>query len=148
VIRPFRRQDARAAAEVQVRAWRWAFVDVVDEDRMPTVERREAQWAEDHDIEAWVWDQDGLVAGVVGIAGPELQVLYVDPAAQGAGVGSALLEHAVQALRAAGHAEAVLWVLEENGHARGFYEQRGWLPDGVRASPWPGATSIRYRRGL
>ena len=50
-----------------------------------------------------------------------LDDLYVDPAAQGTGVGSALLD-LVKAQRPAGFC---LWVFESNEPARGFYRARG-----------------------
>jgi putative acetyltransferase len=139
VIRPLRPDDARAVAELQVRAWRRAYADFVGEDRMPDVAGREACWRAMPPERAWVWDQDGVVAGVAGMAGDELQVLYVDPPAQGAGVGSALLEHVV------GQGARVVWVFEANGHGRAFYEARGWRHDGGRQDRWPGTHEVRYR---
>jgi GNAT superfamily N-acetyltransferase len=159
VIRPFVPQDARPVAELIVRAWRWAYSDFVDDDRMPTVDDREARLSgaaadpgaapsRPLDRSLWVWDQDGRVVGIVGASGAEIQLLYVDPPAQGSGVGSALLGHCVDALREAGHTDALLWVFEANGHGRWFYEQRGWRPDGTRQELWPGTFEVRYRREL
>ena len=59
-----------------------------------------------------------------------LRTLYVLPAHQGTGVGSALHDHALERLRALGSREAKLWTLEENHGARRFYEKRGWHPNG------------------
>ena len=42
---------------------------------------------------------------------------------------------------------AVLWVLEANSPARGFYERCGWVADGTRRSH-AGAVAARYRVGL
>jgi GNAT superfamily N-acetyltransferase len=154
VIRPARREDARTLAELEVRAWRWAYVDIVDERDMPTVDQRAAGWQDRPLDGAFVWDQDGLIAGVVGV-GPspdedrvgELRGLYVDPAAQGAGVGSALHEHAIADLRRAGFAAATLWVFTANEHGRAFYAARGWAPDGAQTA-WQGIPKLRYRRSL
>jgi hypothetical protein len=44
VIRAARPEDVRAIAEVQVRAWRWAYADIVADEDMPTVDEREARW--------------------------------------------------------------------------------------------------------
>ena len=63
----------------------------------------------------------------------------MDPAAQGAGVGSALLAEA----QAAGARE--LRVLEANGHAREFYEARGWRDDG-EGGIYRGRPTRRYVR--
>jgi GNAT superfamily N-acetyltransferase len=153
VIRPARRDDARALAELEIRAWRWAYVDLVDDPDMPTVEGREARWREASLEGAWVAEVDGRVVGVVQTgasadpAAAVLRGLYVEPAAQGAGLGTALYEHAVDRLRTAGHAAATLWVFSGNGHARGFYERRGWLADGT-VGEWQGVPELRYRLDL
>jgi GNAT superfamily N-acetyltransferase len=157
MIRPATAADIRALAEIQVRGWRWAYADIVPAQEMPDVETREAQWRELPLDGTWVWDQDGAVAGFAcggpsrdEDAGPgvgELYALYVDPPAQGAGVGAALLEHAIDALREAGCAEVTLWIFSANGHAREFYAARGWRPDGAHMELL-GAPALRLRRDL
>jgi GNAT superfamily N-acetyltransferase len=163
VIRPAAREDARAIAELEVRAWRWAFVDIVEDALMPTVEDREARWTGLPLDGAFVAEVDGRVMGVVQV-GPapaqegspadggagavgRLRGLHVEPAAQGAGLGAALHAHALDALQAAGYATATLWVFAANGHARGFYERRGWTADG-EAGVWEGIPEVRLRHTL
>jgi GNAT superfamily N-acetyltransferase len=155
VIRPVdATADARAIAELEVRAWRWAYVDFIEDEDMITVDERVERWLTAPADGAFVAEVDGRVVGVVQV-GPDaddasvgrIRGLYVEPAAQGAGVGTALYEHARAALSAAGHAEAVLWVFEANGHARGFYERRGWAPDGATGVAAE-APELRYRQNL
>jgi GNAT superfamily N-acetyltransferase len=155
VIRPVdAAADARAIAELEVRAWRWAYVDIVAEEDMITVEDRVQRWSARPVDGAFVAAVEGRVVGVVQ-AGPDrddpavglIRGLNVEPAAQGAGVGTALHEHACAHLRAAGHAEAVLWVFAANGHARGFYERRGWVADGATHGAAE-APELRYRQNL
>jgi GNAT superfamily N-acetyltransferase len=75
--------------------------------------------------------------------------LYVDPSAQGGGVGRGLLSEAVRWLDAAGCAEATLWVFQANRRARAFYETQGWEPDGgTRVEPAFGEPEVRLRRSL
>jgi GNAT superfamily N-acetyltransferase len=163
VIRPAAREDARAIAELEVRAWRWAFVDIVEDPLMPTVEEREARWTAEPLDGAFVAEVEGRVMGVVQVgpappqdASPQdadsgavgrLRGLYVEPAAQGAGLGEALHAHAVGALQAGGYVAAVLWIFAANGHARGFCERRGWTADG-EAGVWEGVAEIRLRHTL
>ena len=71
--------------------------------------------------EAYAFAQDGEVLGYAVLNGDELHDLYVAPAAQGGGVGSALFARA-QAERPSGFR---LWVFRENARARRFYEARG-----------------------
>lgn len=104
-----------------------------------------------------VFALDGRVAGF-GSHGPardedaagagELMALYVDPPAQGAGVGRTLLEAVEARLEAEGFPEAVLRVFAANGAARAFYEHRGWRlePGTLREDAW--APDVRYRRPL
>jgi GNAT superfamily N-acetyltransferase len=155
VIRPAVCDDARAIAELEVRAWRWAFVDIVDETSMPTVDAREARWLTQPLDGAFVAEVGDRVVGVVeigsaGDAGGAAGTLcgpYVEPAAQGAGVGAALHDHAVAQLRAAGSTAATLRVFAANGHARGFYERRGWFAEGP-AGEAEDVPELRYRRAL
>jgi GNAT superfamily N-acetyltransferase len=154
VIRRATVADARALAELEVRAWRWAYVDIVAEPEMITVEEREARWSSAEVEGALVAEVEGRVVGVVQVGpdadDPSVGLLHgpdVEPAAQGAGIGTALYEHAVTELRAAGFAEAVLWVFDANGHARGFYERRGWTTDGATGTTAE-APELRYRQTL
>ena len=61
----------------------------------------------------------------------ELGAIHADPAYVGRGVGRALMVDALGALPQFG-TRAVLWVLEDNGRARRFYERGGWRADGER----------------
>jgi GNAT superfamily N-acetyltransferase len=164
MLRRARPADARALAEVQLRAWWHAYGDYVDHDLLAehTLDRRTARWAEILEVEettTLVADVGGRVAGFASY-GPareehaepglgELHRIYVDPPAQGAGAGSALLAAAEDGLRAAGHRQAMLWVFVRNGLARAFYVARGWRPDDppvLVEDRW--STEIRYVKDL
>jgi GNAT superfamily N-acetyltransferase len=114
-----------------------------------------------------VEDESGTVVGIAAV-GPdrgsgdaagngematvgELWMINVLPSAWGRGFGRTLLAAATDELRAAGHTEAVLWVLDTNERARRFYERAGWSPDGaatVDASRGFALREVRYRRPL
>lgn len=64
---------------------------------------------------------DGAPLGFAGVADDKLEMLFVDDAARGRGIGSALLKHAVD--RWGVHR---LDVNEQNPAARGFYEHEGF----------------------
>lgn len=148
MIRPATAADARALAELEVRAWRWAYVDFVAEEDMITVDARVERWEGRSADGAFVAEVDGRVAGVVQVDDEGvLRGLYVEPAAQGAGLGAQLHDFALEELRRRGVGEATLWVFEANGHARGFYERRGWAADGATGVAAE-APELRYRKTL
>jgi ribosomal protein S18 acetylase RimI-like enzyme len=164
MLRPARPQDAAGLAEVQVRAWWAAYAEYVDPELLAeqTVAVRTARW---EDVLAGdasrteVAEVAGRVAGFVSVgavqhAEPEpglgeLLALYVDPPAQGAGVGRALLTAGEDRLRALGYDRAVLCVFLRNERARSFYDAHGWRqeqPEVVLDDRW--SPEVRYRRSL
>jgi L-amino acid N-acyltransferase YncA len=138
--------DARGIAEVHVGLWRHAYRGLLPDgflDRL-SVDEREASWREafrDRGAAVFVAEEEGRVIGFASFgpsrdrdAGPEvgeIPAIYVDPTVVGAGVGRALLDAAIEAMREAGYRRATLWVLEANAHARRFYERAGWRWDGT-----------------
>jgi ribosomal protein S18 acetylase RimI-like enzyme len=127
-----------------------------------TAEALGAWWAE-----RWKWEREthrltvaesgGRVAGF-SYVGPsetdgaaELYAIHVEPDLVGTGVGRLLMENALGQLAEVGGERAVLWVLEENGRARRFYDRGGWQPDGTtRVEPISGqpVRQLRYARPL
>lgn len=99
----------------------------------PRDEARE-RWAA-HAGRVWVARLGDTAVGFVAATGTELDGLYVIPRAAGEGVGSALLD--------AAHPVSLLWVLEDNHHARRWYERRGWQADGQRRRAY-GVWELRY----
>ncbi|CAM5364476.1 hypothetical protein SHIRM173S_10790 [Streptomyces hirsutus] len=73
------------------------------------------------EAENWIAEDAGDVIALLGLLGNEIGGLFVDPRAQGRGVGRALVEHAAT-LRG----ELRLGVFEANARARGFYELMGF----------------------
>ncbi len=71
--------------------------------------------------ETWVAEQDGRIVGFAALSEGFLEHIYVDPAAQNRGIGSALLEVAKQR-RPRGFQ---LWLFQKNDGARRFYERHG-----------------------
>ena len=52
----------------------------------------------------------------------------------------------VEALRSAGPTPIILWVVEGNERACGFYESRGWVFDGGRKDERVGAQLVPHLR--
>jgi GNAT superfamily N-acetyltransferase len=151
-VRPATVADVRAIAELHVRAWLWAYRKLLPAAYLAalSIDAREQMWRRwltdpSAPIGMAVWETDGRIRGFVayGPASDEepavrgagkLHALYVDQELVGQGVGRALHDAALDALRAAGFTDAVLWVLENNALARTFYARQGWLPDDHRKS--------------
>ncbi len=79
----------------------------------------------------WVSAADDEVSGFVVVIDDEVEQLYVDSSARGAGVASALLRRAETEIRLAGHHRAWLAVVAGNSRARAFYERQGWHDRGA-----------------
>lgn len=68
----------------------------------------------------------GLLTHTPPEAGGGCEVITLSSSAEGGGVGSRLLESAVHAARAAGCVRVYLTTTNDNIHAIGFYQKRGW----------------------
>ncbi len=158
--------DAEAIAAISVRGWAHAYAEFLDPRVLAgrTVEGQTERWHEwlaGDDTRTVVAHVAGRIAGYATVGASrdadatpavgELAGLYVDPPAQGAGVGTVLLADAVARLRGGGFTSATLWVFEENGLGRAFYERHGWSADpggaGREGANWHGP-ALRYRRDL
>ncbi len=160
LVRPARREDAAAIADVQVLTWQAAYEHVFGAERLADIGGgRRALWEErlanpEPDRQVFVSEEDdGRVTGFVSIGESrdepgkgELFAIYVLPEAWGAGAGPALMASALEGLR--GYSSATLWVLEDNPRARRFYEREGWILDGGRRDEellGMTVTEVRYR---
>jgi putative acetyltransferase len=75
----------------------------------------------------WVYEEDGIVKGLIHIEGKEVVELYVDYFFQGQGIGSEMIEFAKKEQGA-----SFLWTLEKNQDAISFYEAHGFIRTGDR----------------
>ena len=131
-IRPAVVADARSIAVVHVAGWQSAYAGLLPAALLAglDVDRRAARWRErfaemQESMFVLVFEEDGQIrafvsggparegAGLPGVGG-EVYAIYVDPAYQGRGAGTRLLEAAARRLAGAGYARASLWVLTEN----------------------------------
>ncbi|PKK13056.1 GNAT family N-acetyltransferase [Thermomonospora sp. CIF 1] len=154
-VRPARRADAAAVADVQVRAWREGYRELLPAKVLAEVTAPQA---------AAVWRERWLQAItdppsprhrllvavsaelVVGFAAhapaedpdldaattAELVTLLVDPVHGRAGHGSRLLAATADLLGEDGFATVVCWVFEQDAVMRRFLGSAGWAPDGAR----------------
>lgn len=85
-------------------------------------------------VEIWTAvDQEGKPLGFIGLDGPKVEMLFVDPQSHGQGVGKALLAHAVE-LKGS---ELEVDVNEQNEGAHAFYLKFGF--EAIGRSPLDGS---------
>lgn len=168
-VRAARQGDEGAIAEAHMRAWQAAYRGQLPDEFLAglSVDHQTEMWraiiagSEPPTSGAFVLEQNGRVAGFAHAAPSrdddathaigELTAIYVIPELWRSGGGRLLIEHALTNLDAAGFAEATLWVLDTNVHARQFYEALGWTPDGATKVDHRQKFALhemRYRRTL
>lgn len=142
--------DAAGIANVRTAAWRHGYEDVVDPRLLASLDGDDERerWMQRLAVPAddptrlhvdVVEHDDRLLAFSAGLARSretdvdndtgELAAVYVHPVAQGAGLGSRMLDVALTTLGGLGASRATLRVLAANAHARAFFGARGWAYD-------------------
>ena len=149
IIRPAVLSDALGIAHIHVRTWQCAYKGQIPDSYLNnlSIEERASGWKKilstvekgnhalvaEHQNQIVGWctfgksrDED-VVDGRVALYG-----IYVDPQYIGMGIGSQLMETAMDTLRNDGYKEVTLWVLDTNEKSRKFYEKRGWIIEGQK----------------
>lgn len=130
-IRSARESDVPALVALARRSWLVAFASAPAAFIRDRLAREfERDWYPRYWPDMAVAEGDGSLLGVVQPAGDEVNGLWVEPAAQGRGVGSALLRHAERGIAAAGHGRAWLTCSGFNPRATRFYLARGYAEIG------------------
>lgn len=160
-VRPATAEDIAGVAAAHVRAWRAAYAGIFPAELLDalSVERRADQWRrtlESPDFDLLV-AADDEVRGFVSL-GPservadtgEVWAIYVDPGSWREGLGTLLLDRAIERLGERGFAEAVLWTLVKSAQSRGFYEACGWKAGETRVERFGDVEEelVLYRRAV
>lgn len=136
VIRDARREDAeRLSAIARDAKASWGY-PAEWLDRWRDELTFTAAYLEVH--QTWVAETGGVACGVIALqpsaAGVTIDRLWVDPGAQGLGVGRALVAHALTTAGAAGPVDVL-----SDPHAEPFYLKLGFRRAGEIPAPMPGA---------
>jgi ribosomal protein S18 acetylase RimI-like enzyme len=121
IVRQAEAPDVATMAEVASASYRAAFAAILDVEELA---RRDAASFVPRFTERLadmrVAESGGRVVGFSLVTGAHLDMLFIDPEAQGTGAGRALLDEAV------GRGVRTLECFRDNRLARGFYERLGW----------------------
>ena len=140
-FRVLRADDGEAAADVIYRSASTAYDRSVWDHSRDSVRRWFARTRPDWtDVRLAV--QDGRIVGVLCLQGDFIDQLFVDPAHQGRGLGSKLLQQAIDGSSGA----LTLRVFESNLAARAFYERHGFAAVEQGRSEDEGEPDLLYRR--
>lgn len=129
-IRKARKQDISRIAEILIFVKRINFRPIFQNDEYSFQELQVLNVAQhyfDHpDLlnQIWVYD-DGIVKGLIQIEKNEVKTLYVDCFFQNEGIGSYLLNFAIDNFSC-----DYLWALEKNEKAIRFYNRHGFIYQG------------------
>jgi len=155
--------DAQRIGEVHVLYWRTGMADYIDAAYLEGLKARDVtmQWlrslASPIHADTLVAEEDGRVVGLIdfginrnelGFDVAEIYGLYVDPDSWNQGIDVALLDAAQLHLAETGFRSAIVWALADHERRLHFYEDHGWLPDGVNEWHTSGAQVTRYSRQL
>jgi ribosomal protein S18 acetylase RimI-like enzyme len=163
-IRTASAADVEEIADVHIASMREAYRCLFAPEELARIDARDRadRWRDhlSHDPSSTLLAEvDGRLVGFVAF-GPcrdedvspekvgEVMAIYVRPDTWGLGFGEALMRAALARLRSGGSAEVVLWVIEGNHRAVGFYERLGFKPDGsvrVREIYGTSMTIVRLR---
>lgn len=138
-LRPLRRTDLDAISVIHVAACRIAYAFM---DWGYSLAEVRAWYA--GKLGEWDWavvaEREAGVAGYLAMSGQHIDQLFVDPPAQGAGVGGTLLAAAL----GRGLRPLTLDVFEANLPARRFYGRRGFREVDRRFNEQDQAVQLRY----
>ena len=124
IIREAKLDDLARIAEIEVFNYRLNFYHIFQDDTFYFQEMQVLNVINENKKrlgQLWVFDEGGVVKGFMWVDSRQIKKLFVEPVLQSCGIGSKLLEYAVDKLGA-----TYLWALEKNTRAIAFYKRHGF----------------------
>lgn len=127
ILRPATEGDVTPMIVLARRSWRSGFASAPTSFIQEWLSREfERGWYPRHWPQMTVAEEDGVLLGLVQPRADEINGLWVEPAVQMRGIGTALLVEAERQIAAAGFGRAWLSCSGFNGKALKFYPRRGY----------------------
>ncbi len=160
-IRKAAPEDAFEFASCHIASWRSAYQGIVPDEYLNRLtaekwaERFQKNLKEQKEYSYLCAVHENQIAGILilgksrdedkPLAG-EICAIYLKEEFWSKGLGGEMMAYALKSFKNENLCEAILWVLEENGRARRFYEKYGFVSDGVKKEITLGKplTEIRY----
>ncbi|MCR5817262.1 MAG: GNAT family N-acetyltransferase [Ruminococcus sp.] len=129
--------DPYEISNIYESSWKYAYKGIIPQEYLDSIPK--GRWAASINkkgMQSLVIDDNGKLIGTAGICRSrwerfhdcgEIVSIYLLPEYIGKGIGSKLLKRCIDELKLQGFNKILLWVLEENTRARGFYEKNGFL---------------------
>ena len=124
IIREAKLDDLARIAEIEVFNYRLNFYHIFQDDTFYFQEMQVLNVINENKKrlgQLWVYDDNGIVKGFMWVDSQQIKKLFVEPVLQSCGIGSKLLEYAVDKLGA-----TYLWALEKNTRAIIFYQKHNF----------------------
>lgn len=136
--------DAADIANIHIRSWEAAYADIIPTEAIAERSaKRPEMWKKilSEDNDCYIALLDDTAIGLLCLnessdndihGAGEISGIYLHPDYYRKGCGTKLMDFALKTLKSRGFAVITLWVLEDNFHARNFYEKCGFSFDGAR----------------
>ena len=124
IIREAKLDDLARIAEIEVFNYRLNFYHIFQDDNFYFQEMQVLNVINENKKrlgQLWVYDDNEIVKGFMWVDSQQIKKLFVEPVLQSRGIGSKLLEYAVDKLGA-----TYLWTLEKNTRAIAFYRKHNF----------------------
>lgn len=154
IIRYLERSDSLSEiSNIYERSWKYAYKNIIPQDYLDSIPS--GRWAGSitrNGMNSLVMLVNGVFIGTAGFCKSrwdkfsdygEIVSIYLLPEFMGQGYGTHLLKRCVDELNGLGHENILLWVLEENAAARGFYEKNGFVCSGEYMTDNIGGKELR-----
>lgn len=124
-------------SRIYEKSWKYAYRGIIPQDYLDAIPT--GRWADGitrDGMQSLVMTEHGRIIGTASFCRSrwaqypdfgEIVSIYLLPAYMGKGYGGYLLKRCAEELKQRGYDSILLWCLEDNRHARTFYEKNGFI---------------------